>query len=105
MWPFRRFNPEDRFEKRLREVEEGLAEVRRIARNCDVDVSSAIEKMNRLAGRLAKRVEAGTPPYPSHAQGGQPGPSTDPISARILERRSRGRSLAEEASDGVLPER
>ncbi len=106
MWPFQRNRLDDRFEKVIRELREEMDQVRRIARNCDADVSAAIEKMNRLAGRLAKRTRDDVPPPLVSGQDGPPGPLVDPISANILARRARQpRKLSEEIDDGVLPGR
>lgn len=104
---FTRNRLDEVFEKRLAAVEEAVAEIRRLARNCDADVNDFIDKMNRLAGRLAKRAAAEVPPPPFVGQGGPPGPLLDPISAQIHARRARGgiRPLKEEADDGVLPGR
>ena len=82
-----------------------MAEIRRIVRNQDADVSDAIEKFNRLSARMAKRVHRGdteVAPPPENGAYNSNAAAVDPISARILARRAR-KSLAEEALDGVLP--
>lgn len=107
------------FEKRLRAVEELLKEIQRAVRSQDLDLSDGLEKMQRLNARLAKRLSA----HPTDGQrsfmgdereGGGTGDyppvlGSDPVSQRILARRknrqSTGRTLAEDAGDGVLPGR
>lgn len=107
------------FEKRLRAIEEGLEEIRRMVRSQDLDLSDGLEKMQRLNARLAKRLSAArSEPQGSvmsdDRQGGgsadyPPVIGSDPVSQRILARRknrqSTGRTLAEDAGDGVLPGR
>lgn len=107
------------FQKRLRAVEEALEEIRRMVRSQDLDLSDGLEKMQRLNARLAKRLstahsEAVGSVMSDDRQGGSTGDyppviGSDAISQRILARRknrqSTGRTLAEDAGDGVLPGR
>lgn len=104
------------FEKRLRAVEEAIAEIRRLVREQDLDLSDALEKMQRMNARLAKRASSvqGSPvrddltesrsgDYPAFV-------GSDPVSQRILARRKAAQGatkshLAAEAGDGILPGR
>ncbi len=99
------------FQKRLSDVEDAIAEIRRMVRSQDLDVSDALEKMQTLSARLAKRTRRGDSegaPPPPGLDGMPNAAAVDPISARILARRAKmdqRRSLAEEAGDGLLPGR
>ncbi len=84
---FQLFKAADAFYDRLEKVEDAMDELRRLVRSQDLDVSDALEKIQRLTARLAKRaerVEGSTPPHPD--SGGVNG-GPDPISAKILARR------------------
>jgi len=106
------------FEKRLHAVEEALEEIRRLVRTQDLDLSDALEKMQRMNARLAKRVSIdrrealAAPRSDERDEGGAEYPpivGADPVSQQILQRRkarqSGGRTLAQEAGDGILPSR
>jgi hypothetical protein len=104
------------FEKRLRGVEEALEEVRRLVRTQDLDLSDALEKMQRMNARLAKRVSAEAKVDLRHANSPEEVSDypqivgSDPVSQRILQRRKNaqaatGGRLAQEAGDGILPSR
>lgn len=104
------------FEKRLRAVEEALAEIRRMVREQDLDLSDALEKMQRMNARLAKRVSSeakvapGTSRDPEAVSDYPPIIGSDPKSQEILARRKNrqaaaSRTLAQEAGDGILPGR
>ncbi len=79
---FQLFKAADLFMKRLQQVEDSMEDLRRQVRNQDLDVSDALEKMQKLNARLAKRAERVEVNHPS------PGDGTparrDPISERIL---------------------
>ncbi len=91
---FQLFKAADLFLKRMEQVEDSIAELKRMARQQDLDVSDAIEKIQRLAARLAKRAErlennATTPGDGARADsGGLAKP--DPISDRIRRQRAWG---------------
>jgi len=107
------------FEKRMRAVEEALEQIRRLVRTQDLDLSDALEKMQRMNARLAKRVSLEAPDRQGsrrnddHAEGASDYPpqvGSDPVSQSILQRRKNrqaavGRTLAQEAGDGLLPGR
>ncbi len=81
---FQLFRSADLFLKRLAQVEDAMDELRRLVRNQDLDVSDALEKIQRLTARLAKRAERQeiVPPAPGDSAG-----APDLVSAEILRRR------------------
>jgi len=88
---FQLFRAADVFLKRLAQVEDSMEDLRRLVRNQDLDVSDALEKIQRLTARLAKRAER---IEVNHAEEKSP---RDTISERILaERRGVPRLPTEE---------
>lgn len=82
----------------VQDLLERLAQVERALHNLDMDVADLSDRFSRLHGRVSARARAENengggsqvaPPLGKNAQRGSQGPSLDPISQKILERRAR----------------